>query len=156
MSGSPDPSTTTNSPNPSSSTSATVASKCRKGFDFRYVVNNLDSEPSSELMMSHHFPPKVTVSGTDIRAKEVVLVSMALLLLVCSLCLFFKHWKKNYRDINQVSEWFMTSHKCSINAPHPSYRYQKYRFHENIVRYFDKMVLDYHALHARNEILALF
>ena len=81
-------------------------SKCRKGLaDFRYIVNNVDSsQPHESVMSAPHFPPKynVTVSGTDIRTKEVVLVSMALLLLVFSLCLFFKHWKKNYRDINQV------------------------------------------------------
>ena len=83
--------------------------KCRKNLiDLRYVVNNVDNmgerqdlaASSSELV---DFPPKVTVSGTDIRAKEVILVLMALCLLVCSICLFFKHWKKNYRDINQVS-----------------------------------------------------
>ena len=34
--------------------------------------------------------------------KEGVLVSLALLLLVTSLCLFYKNWKKNYRDINQL------------------------------------------------------
>lgn len=47
-------------------------------------------------------PPHVTVSGTEIRAKEVILVTMALCLLICSILLFFKHWKKNYRDINQL------------------------------------------------------
>ncbi len=36
---------------------------------------------------------------------------MALTLLVCSLLLFFKHWKKNYRDINQL--------------PYYAYLYQK-------------------------------
>ena len=79
-------------------------SKCRKGLaDFRYIVNNVDSsQPHESVMSAPHFPPKVTVSGTDIRTKEVVLVSMALLLLVFSLCLFFKHCKKYYRDINQV------------------------------------------------------
>ena len=82
--------------------------KCRENLvDLRYVVNNvdnmqdLDASNPSELV---NFPPKVTVSGTDVRVKEVVLVMMALCLLVCSMCLFFKHWKKNYRDINQVRE----------------------------------------------------
>ena len=88
----------TTSPPASSSTS-----KCRKGLvDFRYIVNNVDSQPHESVMSTTQYPPKVTTSGTDIRTKEVVLVSMALLLLVFSLCLFFKHWKKNYRDINQV------------------------------------------------------
>jgi len=63
-------------------------------------MQGLDASNPSELV---NFPPKVTVSGTDVRVKEVVLVSMALCLLVCSMCLFFKHWKKNYRDINQLS-----------------------------------------------------
>ena len=36
------------------------------------------------------YPPKVNVSGTDVRPKEVVLVVLALLVLVLSLCLFFK------------------------------------------------------------------
>jgi hypothetical protein len=40
--------------------------------------------------MSGGYPPKVTVSGTDVRPKEVVLVVLALLVLVLSLCLFFK------------------------------------------------------------------
>ena len=85
----------------STSASSTSTSKCRKGLvDFRYIVNNVDSHES--VMSTTQYPPKVTTSGTDIRTKEVVLVSMALLLLVFSLCLFFKHWKKNYRDINQV------------------------------------------------------
>ena len=65
------------------------------------TASDSSSVSSSELMAP--YPPKVTVSGTDIRAKEVILVLMALCLLVCSICLFFKHWKKNYRDINQVS-----------------------------------------------------
>ncbi len=48
------------------------------------------------------FPPIPVSSGPPIKAKEVVLISLALLLLACSVLLFFKHWKKNYRDINQV------------------------------------------------------
>ena len=47
----------------------------------------------------------------QVRAKEAILVSMALTLLVCSILLFFKHWKKNYRDINQL--------------PYYAYLYQK-------------------------------
>jgi hypothetical protein len=81
--------------------------KCVKSVfvdNLRYVVNNVDNHmdmDNSELM-SAQYPPKVTVSGTDIRVKELVLIAMALCLLICSVCLFFKHWKKNYRDINQV------------------------------------------------------
>ena len=58
------------------------------------------------------FPPKFDPTPlTQIRFKEVLLISMALLLLVCSVMLFFKHWKKNYRDINQL--------------PYYAYLYQK-------------------------------
>ena len=97
-----DMSSTTTTIKPTSFSTSISSPKCRKGLvDFRYIVNNVDSHENT-VMSAPHFPPQVTVSGTDIRAKEVVLVSMALLLLVCSLCLFFKHWKKNYRDINQV------------------------------------------------------
>lgn len=46
--------------------------------------------------------PRVRMSGTDIRAKEVILVCLALALLVFSVSLFFKHWRKNYWDINQL------------------------------------------------------
>ena len=97
-----------------------LPSKCRKDVivdDFRYIVKNVDnmsvdtSVSSSELI----YPPKVTVSGTDIRAKEVILVTMALCLLICSVCLFFKHWKKNYRDINQVRTIILGLCRCEIN-----------------------------------------
>ena len=53
----------------------------------------------------------LAVSLFEVRAKEAILVSMALTLLVCSILLFFKHWKKNYRDINQL--------------PYYAYLYQK-------------------------------
>lgn len=46
--------------------------------------------------------PRVRMSGTEIRFKEVVLVCLALALLVFSIALFFKHWSKNYREINTV------------------------------------------------------
>ena len=48
------------------------------------------------------FTPQITMSGTEIRPKEAVLVMLALALLVFSICLFFKHWSKNYRDINTL------------------------------------------------------
>lgn len=50
-------------------------------------------------------------SATDTHAKEVILIICALLLLLCSILLFFKHWKKNYHDINQL--------------PYYAYLYQK-------------------------------
>ena len=49
------------------------------------------------------FPPRIDPSAHEVRPKEVVLICLALMLLVCSILLFFKHWKKNYRDINQAS-----------------------------------------------------
>ncbi len=48
------------------------------------------------------FTPSVRMSGTDVRAKEVILVCLALALLIFSVSLFFKHWRKNYWDINQL------------------------------------------------------
>ena len=70
-----------------------------------YTYETFDQQPLPP------FPPPVNVSGTEIRAKEVVLICLALMLLVCSILLFFKHWKKNYRDINQL--------------PYYAYLYQK-------------------------------
>ena len=46
--------------------------------------------------------PFVRISGTEVRAKEVILVCLALALLVFSITLFFKNWRKNYWDINQL------------------------------------------------------
>ena len=61
--------------------------------------------------------PKLRVSGADIKAKEIVLVSMALMLLATSLCLFYKNWKKNYRDINQLPYY---SYMYKIESPPPT------------------------------------
>ena len=55
--------------------------------------------------------PQTKYDPDEIRPKEVILIVLALLLLVCSVLLFFKHWKKNYRDINQL--------------PYYAYLYQK-------------------------------
>jgi hypothetical protein len=49
------------------------------------------------------FPPRFSNGVEQVRVKEVILIFMALALLVCSIMLFFKHWKKNYRDINQLA-----------------------------------------------------
>ena len=46
--------------------------------------------------------PRIRMSGTEIRPKEVILVLLALALLVFSIGLFFKHWSKNYREINTL------------------------------------------------------
>ena len=61
--------------------------------------------------------PKLRVSGADIKAKEIILVSMALMLLATSLCLFYKNWKKNYRDINQLPYY---SYMYKIESPPPT------------------------------------
>ena len=61
--------------------------------------------------------PKLRVSGADIKAKEIILVSMALMLLATSLCLFYKNWKKNYRDINQLPYY---SYMYKIDSPPPT------------------------------------
>ena len=44
----------------------------------------------------------VRTSGAEVRPKELILVCLALLLLIFSVALFFKHWRKNYWDINQL------------------------------------------------------
>jgi hypothetical protein len=61
--------------------------------------------------------PKLKVSGFDIKVKEIILVSMALLLLATSLCLFYKNWKKNYRDINQLPYY---SYMYKVETPPPT------------------------------------
>ena len=68
------------------------------------------TQPTAEctVPVSNHIP---CAARSQVRAKEAILVSMALTLLVCSVLLFFKHWKKNYRDINQL--------------PYYAYLYQK-------------------------------
>ena len=61
-----------------------------------------ESKNDTSKVLQDTFPPKITISGAEIRPKEAVLVSLALALLVFSICLFFKHWSKNYRDINTL------------------------------------------------------
>ena len=61
--------------------------------------------------------PKLRVSGADIKVKEIILVGMALMLLATSLCLFYKNWKKNYRDINQLPYY---SYMYKIESPPPT------------------------------------
>ena len=73
---------------------------------YSYFPYNETSAPTSW--------PKVRVSGIDIKGKEIVLVSMALTLLVTSLCLFYKNWKKNYRDINQLPYY---SYMYKVQSP---------------------------------------
>ena len=61
--------------------------------------------------------PKIRVSGADVKVKEVILVTLVLFLLVISLCLFYKNWKKNYRDINQLPYY---SYMYKIESPPPT------------------------------------
>ena len=61
-----------------------------------------ESKNDTSKVLQDTFPPKITISGAEIRPKEAILVSLALALLVFSICLFFKHWSKNYRDINTL------------------------------------------------------
>ena len=61
--------------------------------------------------------PKIRVSGADVKVKEIILVSLALFLLVTSLCLFYKNWKKNYRDINQLPYY---SYMYKMESPPPT------------------------------------
>ena len=61
--------------------------------------------------------PQMRISGADIKVKELILVTLALLLLVTSLCLFYKNWKKNYRDINQLPYY---SYMYKIDTPPPT------------------------------------
>ena len=48
------------------------------------------------------FSPRIRMSGTTIRPKEAILVILALALLVFSIMLFYKHWSKNYRELNTL------------------------------------------------------
>lgn len=60
-------------------------------------------------------PPRFTGSS-ELRPKEVILVLLSLMLLGTSLVLFYKKWKKNYRDINQI--------------PYYSYLYKHHHHHQ--------------------------
>jgi hypothetical protein len=64
--------------------------------------NNNNNLTGLELQSAGDITPHVRMSGTDVRVKEVILVCLALALLIFSVSLFFKHWKKNYWDINQL------------------------------------------------------
>ena len=93
--------------------------------EFNCVQNlnlEMNSQHSSYLSYNngtlHSTPwPKLKVSGYDIKVKEIILVSMALMLLATSLCLFYKNWKKNYRDINQLPYY---SYMYKIESPTPT------------------------------------
>ena len=70
--------------------------------DVNVVVGGGNEFIATTMMTTTEQLIHVRVSGTDIRPKEAILVSLALLLLVFSVALFFKHWRKNYWDINQL------------------------------------------------------
>ena len=59
--------------------------------------NNSKSRQNDQILQSKG------VTKIDIKVKEVILVSSALLLLAFSLVQFYKKWVKHYRDINQGS-----------------------------------------------------
>ena len=61
--------------------------------------------------------PQITMSGTEIRPKEAVLVMLALALMVFSMALFYKHWSKNYRDINSLPyyAYLYKVRRCTFN-----------------------------------------
>ena len=79
------------------------------------IVNLKDSIPDASYPFSNNNNGSMIYatawSKTDIKVKEVVLVTLALTLLVTSLCLFYKNWKKNYRDINQLP-YYSYMYKC--------------------------------------------
>ena len=57
---------------------------------------------------------QVRTSGADVRPKELILVCLALMLLVFSVALFFKHWRKNYYDINQLPYYAYLCKVCIL------------------------------------------
>ena len=57
---------------------------------------------NATLEMEEKFSPRIRMSGTTIRPKEAILVILALALLVFSIMLFYKHWSKNYRELNTL------------------------------------------------------
>jgi hypothetical protein len=66
-----------------------------------YYSATADASAKDELPP---FPPRFSnAGGGQVRAKEVIIICMAIMLLIFSIMLFFKHWKKNYRDINQLA-----------------------------------------------------
>lgn len=93
--------------NSSSSQTGVICVPNSSGDGFQPELTYLSD--TGDILEYPPFPPRV--SGTQIRVKELVLICLALLLLICSILLFFKHWKKNYRDINQL--------------PYYAYLYQK-------------------------------
>ena len=102
---------------PMSSTELTTPSNCTSSKHFnnrnagsdheKYYQNNLTFSINQTgkidlTMTSSYTNIHVRTSGADVRPKEIILVCLALLLLVFSVGLFFKHWRKNYWDINQL------------------------------------------------------
>ena len=90
--------------------------KCLQGENRSKSSEQYSYLPYNETYAPRYWP-KVRVSGIDIKRKEVVIVSMALTLLVTSLCLFYKNWKKNYRDINQLPYY---SYMYKVQSPSPT------------------------------------
>jgi hypothetical protein len=65
------------------------------------------------------FPPIYSNDGGGLfRAKEVIIVCMAIMLLILSMLLFFRQWKKNYSNINQLAysaEMYPDEEKEEVN-----------------------------------------
>ena len=76
--------------------------------------NKSDDDGTWTVMIGNEMYVRRKVS---VSFKEGVLVSLALLLLVTSLCLFYKNWKKNYRDINQLPYYSYMYKDESPEAP---------------------------------------
>ena len=89
-------------------------------------------------MATEFSPRNIRMSGTTIRPKEAILVILALALLVFSIMLFYKHWSKNYRELNTLPYYAYLYKvrrvlcKCKI---HWGRAYQSLLFHtENLVK----------------------
>ena len=89
---------------------------CGQGFNRRdeMAVSSFTQSNNGSIVSTPWAPGRD--SGSDLKAKEVILVTLALLLLITSLCLFYKNWKKNYRDINQLP-YYSYMYKCESPPP---------------------------------------
>ena len=76
-----------------------------------------DSKNDTSRLLLGTSSPQITMSGTEIRPKEAVLVMLALALMVFSMALFYKHWSKNYRDINSLPyyAYLYKVRRCTFN-----------------------------------------
>ena len=89
---------------------------CGQGFNPKNEMDfsSFTQSNNGSIVSSPGAPGRDSVS--DLKAKEVILVTLAMLLLITSLCLFYKNWKKNYRDINQLP-YYSYMYKCESPPP---------------------------------------